>query len=115
MVTKQHYGLKGLYKSMRQGLPEQELIEDSVDAEIIHERYLKIKKQRDSAGAIGKAKSFACKKAIVTKIHSRLKQLDRNPPLKVLLGELEKGHPEIDWKAGSVKEWWTKLNKGEEI
>ena len=116
MVTKQHYGIKGLYKSMRQALPTEQLIEESVDAEIVHESDMREKKQRDSAGGRGKADSFAPKKKIVADTHARLKtQLSKNPPLKNMMIELRREHPKIDWKEGGVKDWLARLNKHQSI
>jgi hypothetical protein len=116
MVTKQHYGIKGLYKYIRQELPKDQLIEESVDAEIVHERNISELQHRNSAGAIGRANKYAHKKRISSDIHAKLKaQLGKNPPLKILVGELSRTHPDIEWKDGGVKDWWTKLNKGQPI
>jgi hypothetical protein len=74
------------------------------------------KKQRDVAGALGKADSFAPRKKIVADTYARLKiQLGKNPQLKVLIIELKRGHAEYPWKGGSVKQWVARLNKGEKI
>ncbi len=73
----------------------------------------------------GKADSYKPRKKCVAKVYAELKLLNgKNPPLKVLMCELEKQYPEgpikkdglpKGWTEGGIKDWWSALNKGKTI
>lgn len=130
MVTKQHFGLKGLYKAMRQDLPKEQLIEDSVDAEIVHERDMSELKERNSAGARGKANKYSELKKIASAVYAELKtKSGRNPSFKIYSNTLNAHHRSSEWptqknsddriadkwSGETSRDWWKKLNKGEDI
>jgi len=71
-------------------------------------------KERNAAGAIAKAKSYQPKKDEVSKVYGALKSANggKNPALKVLLNELDKGYRTEDFAIDTITDWHKKLNKG---
>jgi len=71
-------------------------------------------KKRNAAGAIAKAKSYQPKKDEVSKVYGALKSANggKNPALKVLLNELDKGYRTEDFAIDTITDWHKKLNKG---
>lgn len=71
-------------------------------------------RERNSAGAIAKAKSYQPKKNKVSKVYGTLKSTDggKNPSLRLLLDKLETVYPTEEWRIDTIIDWHKKLNKG---
>jgi septal ring factor EnvC (AmiA/AmiB activator) len=118
-----NFGLVPLLRRIRQKETRSSIIESEIKAltalgsKLIDE--ITVKENRVK----GKKESYKIRKLHVEKAHAALKvSTGKNPPLKVLVRELETLHParpktNIDkgfkaWTEGGVKDWWTDLNKG---
>lgn len=116
-------GLVGLLKHIRQNETQISIIQNEINALTKLGSKLNDEKTVKENRVKGKKESYKQRKLYVQQIHAAIKaSTGKNPPLKVLVRELEMLYParpktNIDkgfkaWTEGGVKDWWTKLNKG---
>ena len=117
------FGLPALLRGIRQKETPSSIIEREIKALTALGSKLNDERTVKENRVKGKKESYKLRKLYVEKVHAALKvSTGKNPPLKVLVRELETLYParpktNIDkgfkaWTEGGVKDWWTDLNKG---
>lgn len=121
-----NFGLVGLLRNMRANEPKPSLVENEINALTALGLKLDREETAKENRVKGKADRYSNRKQYVTNVYRDLKQsMGKKPPLKVVLSELEKRHPEQPktkddagfkpWTAAQIKQWVADLNKGKTI